>query len=97
MSRRWAPQTRYTLRRNTASIRKGLALVYDYLHFPIQLCDMQLCMTPAYSHLSEKFKHKTLDTQFSKFLSKIIFINEDKQKVQILMVTIQARYLISVG
>jgi len=24
MTRRWAPQTRYTLRRNTASIMKGL-------------------------------------------------------------------------
>jgi len=27
MTRSWAPQTRYTLRRNTASIMKGLVLV----------------------------------------------------------------------
>jgi len=26
MTRRWAPPTRYTLRRNTASIMKGLVL-----------------------------------------------------------------------
>jgi len=33
MTRRWAPQTRYTLRRNTASIMKGLVfkLILRYL------------------------------------------------------------------
>jgi len=37
MTRRWAPQSRYTLRRNTASVMKGLVLVIynvlDYLVF----------------------------------------------------------------
>jgi len=30
MTRRWAPPTRYTLRRKTASIMKGLVLVWLY-------------------------------------------------------------------
>jgi len=30
MTRRWAPQTHYTLRRNTASIMKGLVFGFAY-------------------------------------------------------------------
>jgi len=44
MTRKWAPLTRYTLRRNTASIMKGL--VWFFLVFVIAVLNTHLSFSP---------------------------------------------------